>query len=467
MNKRERMHYRNIKNKIRRNKTLFIFVVVIIFSGGILQAQTNDSLPSMAAANDSLPTLQEATLQNCIQYAIQHNPDIQNAKINQDITETIIKSKLADWYPQVNFTYNVQHNFKLPTLNFNGNIVHTGTENTSGANFGVTQNIFNRDVLLASRTSKDVRLSAAENTKEQKINLAVQVSKAFYDIILTVQQLKVIEEDIVRTNQSLKDAYYQYQAGIVDKTDYKRATIALNNAMAQQKSGEESLKAKKAALKALMGYPGARLLDLTYDTTQMEKEIYLDTLQNVDYNNRIEIQQLQTQEKLQEYNLQYYKWSFLPDVSAFGNYNLNYLNNQFSKLYSQSYPNSYAGITLSIPIFQGGKRLQQIKQAQFQITQASNDIRSYENTINTQYENALASYKSNLYNYLSLKENLSLANEVYGVIQLQYRSGVKAYLDVITAESDLRTAQINYYNALYQLLSSKIDVAQALGTINY
>jgi outer membrane protein TolC len=442
--------------KIKRNKTLLIFVV-IVFSGSMLHAQTNDSLPA----------LQDATLQNCIQYAIQHNPDIQNAKINQDITETIIKSKLADWYPQVNFNYNLQHNFKLPTLNFNGNIVHTGTQNTSGADFGVTQNIFNRDVLLASRTSKDVRLAASQNTKEQKINLAVEVSKAFYDIILTVQQLKVIEEDIVRTNQSLKDAYYQYQAGIVDKTDYKRATIALNNAKAQQKSGEESLKAKNAALKALMGYPDTRLLDLSYDTTQMEREIYFDTTQIVDYNNRIEIQQLETQKKLQEYNLQYYKWSFLPDVSAFGNYNLNFLNNQFSKLYAQSYPNSYAGITLSIPIFQGGKRLQQIKQAQYQIVQASNDIRSYENTVNRQYENALASYKSNLYNYLSLKENLSLASEVYDVIQLQYRSGVKAYLDVITAESDLRTAQINYYNALYQLLSSKIDVAQALGTINY
>jgi len=143
------------------------------------------------------------------------------------------------------------------------------------------------------------------------------------------------------------------------------------------------------------------------------------------------------------------------------------LNNQFSKLYNQSYPNSNAGITLSIPIFQGGKRLQQIKQAQFQIVQATNDIRSYENTINTQYQNALSAYKSNLYNYFSLKENLSLASEVYNVIQLQYRSGIKAYLDVITAESDLRTAQINYYNALYQVLSSKIDVSQALGTINY
>src|SRR5690348_66324 len=440
-----------------RYKRLYLIYGILIITSGTLFAQRNDSLP----------TLPEATLENCIQYALQHNPDIQNAKINEQITEAQIQNKLSDWYPHVNFTYNLQHNIQLPTFIFNGNVSHSGSYNTSGANFSLTQNIFNRDVLLASRTAKDVREAASENTEDNKINLAVSVSKAFYDLILTEQQLKVTNEDIVRINQSLKDAYYQYQAGIVDKTDYKRATIALNNATAQKKSGEESLKAKKAHLKDLMGYPTTKILDLNYDTTQMENEVLMDTLQTVDYNDRIEIQQLQTQKKLQEYNLQYYKWSFLPDVSAFGNYNLNFLNNQFSKLYSQSYPNSFIGLTLSLPIFQGGKRLQQIKQAQFQITQASNDIRSYENQINSQYQNALATYKSNLYNYYSLKENLSLATEVYDVIQMQYRSGVKAYLDVITAESDLRTAQINYYNALYQVLASKIDVMQSLGNIKY
>jgi outer membrane protein TolC len=265
----------------------------------------------------------------------------------------------------------------------------------------------------------------------------------------------------------LKDAYYQYQAGIVDKTDYKRATISLNNAKAQKKFGDENLKAKYAYLKELMGYPADKTFDLEYDTTQMENQVLIDTTQTIDYNNRIEIQQLQTRAKLQQYNLQYYKWSFLPNVYAFGNYNLNYLNNNLSKLYSQSYPNSYAGITLSLPIFQGGKRLQEIKQAQLQVTQAANDIRSYEHQVNTEYQNAMSAYKSNLYNFYSLKENLSLANEVYEVIRLQYRSGVKAYLDVITAESDLRTAQINYYNALYQVLSSKIDVMKSLGNINY
>jgi outer membrane protein TolC len=50
---------------------------------------------------------------------------------------------------------------------------------------------------------------------------------------------------------------------------------------------------------------------------------------------------------------------------------------------------------------------------------------------------------------------------------LQYTSGIKTYLDVIIAEADLRTAELNYYNALYQLLQSKIDVQQALGTIKY
>jgi outer membrane protein TolC len=450
------MQYQNKRKNLRWSKTASTWLLFLFFPGLLLAQQ-----------NDSASLLNQATLENCIQYAIEHNPDVQNAKINEDITETIIKSKLADWYPQVNFNYNIQHNFQLQTLNFNGSIIHTGTENTSGAQFGLTQNIFNRDVLLASRTSKDVQLSATENTQQQKINLAVLVSKAFYDLILTHQQLKVIQEDIVRTSQSLKDTYYQYQSGIVDKTDYKRATIALNNAKAEQKSGEESLKAKTAYLKELMGLTNAQSLEPVYDTAQMEKEIYIDTLQDLNYSSRIEIQQLETQRKLQEYNLQYYKWSFLPDVSAFGNYNLNFLNDRFSKLYSTSYPNSFAGITLSIPIFQGGKRLQQIKQAKLEITQADNDIKSFQNTINTQYENAMAGYKSNLYNFLSLKENLSLASEVYEVIRLQYRSGVKAYLDVITAESDLRTAQINYYNALYQVLSSKIDVAQSLGNITY
>ncbi|MEP6927972.1 MAG: TolC family protein [Ginsengibacter sp.] len=450
------MHNWNLKIRYRQDK-FWKLILAIIFFPYMLLAQQNEK--------DSL--LQQATLDNCIRYAMAHNPELKNARLNEDITEAITKSKLADWFPQLNFNYNFQRNFQLPTSDFNGMVIDIGSQNTSGLLLGATQNIFKRDVLLASRTSKDVRLQSKQNTKEQNINIAVMVSKAFYDVILTRQQINVTVQDIARIEISLKDAYYQYQSGITDKTDYKRATISLNNAKAQKKFGDETIKAKYSLLKELMGFPSSRDFELAYDSAQMTNEIFLDTLQNVNYSNRIEIQLLETQRKLQQYNLQYYKWSFLPEVSAFGNYNLNYLNNRFSKLYNQSYPNSYAGILLSIPIFQGGKRLQQIKQAELEVRQVDNSIANIQNNINTQYAQALAAYKSNLYNYYSLKENLSLANEVYDVIRLQYRSGIKTYLEVINAETDLRTAQINFYNALYQLLSSKVDVAQSLGNINY
>lgn len=422
-------------------------------------------VPAQSFTPDSL--IKNATLRNCVQYALQNNPGLHNAKINEIITEHIIKTRLADWYPQVNFAYGLQHNFQLPVNNFNGVITHSGSLNTSAAQLGITQNIFNRDVLLARVSANDVRKASEQHTKDQQIDLVAQVSKTFYNLILGYQQISVIGEDIVRLKQNLQDAVYQYQSGIVDKTDYERATISLNNAVAEQKSAEANVKATMAFLKELMGYPDSLNLYPVYDTLQMLNEIDVDTLQEVNFENRVEMQQLETQKKLQLYNLQYYQWSYLPDVAAFGNYNLNFLNDRFPKLYSTAYPNSYIGLTLTVPVFQGGKRVRQIRQARLEVRQIDNDIQSLANSIRSQYQSALAGYKSNLYNFLSLKDNLKLATDVFHIIRLQYREGVKAYLDLITAETDLRSAQINYFNALYQVLSSKIDIEQALGNIQY
>jgi len=418
-----------------------------------------------AAQTDSL--LQQATLENVVQYALQHQPLLKQSSIDEQITEQTIKSKLSDWYPQINFGYNYQRNFQLQKTVFAGNTVQIGVNNTSALQFTGTQNIFNRDVLLASRTAEDVRRQIKQNTTSNKIEAAVTATKAFYDVLAATQQIKVATETITRLERSLKDATAQYNAGVADKTDYKRATIALNNAKASKASNEDLLKAKLEYLKTVIGYPTGSELNIVYDSLAMEKEIVADTLQAVDYTKRIEYLQLSTQKKLQEANLKYNRWSYIPSLSAFGAYNLNYLNNSFSKLYNQNFPNSYAGLSLSFPIFQGFKRTADIKQAELQVTRIDWDIISLEKNINAEYAQALASYKANLENYKALKENVELAKEVYDVIQLQYKAGVKTYLEVITSETDLRSAEINYYNALYLVLASKTDVQKALGQITY
>jgi outer membrane protein len=414
---------------------------------------------------DSLPP--ELTLETVVQYALKHYPLVQQALIDEQITDRQIKSKLSEWYPQVNLNANYQNNFQLQAVDFNGTYVASTTYNQSTVGVSATQNLFNRDVLLASQTRRDVITQSKQNTVYNKIDITVNVSKAFYNVLLTEEEIKVLEDDIVRLERNLKDTYNQYRGGLVDKTDYKRATISLNNSRAQKKTEEESLKANYAQLVQLMGYTGKDSVHLSYDSATMESEVGLDTLAGIDYNQRIEYQQLMTQKRLQQAEVKYYKWAYIPSIYAGAGYAMNYLNPRFSPLYSNNLPASYAGIYVSVPLFQGTKRTQDIRVAELQQTRLDWDVINLQNEINTQYAQALATYKSDLNNYYVQRDNLGLAQEVFNTIELQYRSGVKAYLDLITSETDLRTAQVNYSNALYEVLSSKLDVEKALGSIKY
>src|ERR1700744_4025138 len=295
-------------------------------------------------AADSLPP--ELTLESVVQYALKHYPLVQQALIDEQITDRQIKSKLSEWYPQVALNANYQDNFQLQAVDFNGTYVYSTTYNQSTVGVSATQNLFNRDVLLASQTRRDVITQSKQNTVFNKIDITVNVSKAFYNVLLTEEEIKVLEDDIVRLERNLKDTYNQYRGGLVDKTDYKRATISLNNSKAQKKTEQETLKANYAQLIQLMGYTGRDSVRLSYDSATMESEVGLDTLAGIDYNQRIEYQQLMTQKRLQQAEVKYYKWAYIPSIYAGAGYNLNYLNPRFANLYSNNLPNSYAGIYL-------------------------------------------------------------------------------------------------------------------------
>lgn len=422
------------------------------------------SLFAQSVEKTALPV--EKNLESLLQFAIENQANVQQAKIDERITDTQIRSKLSAWYPQVNFNYNIQHNFVIQQSIIGGNPVRLGVANNSGALFSLSQSLFNRDVLLAQKTKNDVRLLSSQSTTNSKIDVVSNVTKAFYDVLATKEQINVTLGDIQRLERSLQDTRHQYNAGVTDKIDHKRATIALNNTKAALKTYEEVLQAKTEYLKSVAGYPAEQPLEIKYDTLQMEQEIWIDTLEAPSLTNRIEYQLLQTQKRLMESNLRYAKWSYLPTLSLGAAYNFNYLSNTFSELYKVNRPNSYVNITLALPLFQGGKRKAEVDQASLQLKRLEWDFDALNLGVNTQYQAALANYKGSLLQFQALKENMELAKEIYDVVNLQYRSGIKTYLEVVTAETDLRQARINYYNALYQVLSSKVDVQKALGQIN-
>ncbi|WP_345947921.1 TolC family protein [Mucilaginibacter sp. PAMB04274] len=452
-------------------------------------------------------TATNLTLQQCIDFALRNQPGVRQANIDEDINERDIRISLAAWLPQINSSGSYQRYLQRTTIGTGANVgtgntgaggagtgtggtgnggtgTGTGTgAGTGGATGGTQQSalalannvsslgvqasqvLYNNDVWQASKASKYSRQYYNQNTQSVKIDVVANVSKAFFDVLLSQRQLDIIEEDIARLRRNLRDATSRYQAGVTDKIDAKQATIGLNNSLATRKQLTEQVNSRTAFLKQQMGYLPQRPLNLQFDSTRLEREIAVDTNQVLNVNNRIEYSLLETQKNLQSINVSYYKYGFLPSLSAVGSYNMLYFNDNFSKLYRDAFPTSLVGLSLSLPIFQGGRRLHNLSKARLQVKRVDLDLENTRNAINTEYVQALANYKSNFSNYQFLGQNVELARDVYKVVSLQYREGVKTYLDLIVAQTDLRTAELNYYNALFQLLSSKIDLQRALGTL--
>lgn len=443
------------------NKLILVLICGLFatFPSAIVLGQTS--------ANDK--QLSNASLQEVISYALINKPGVKQSLIDEEIGERDIKSALSGWFPQINGTANYNNNLKQQvnalTINGETSYITFGTKQTSALTLQADQQFLNAGLIQASKAAKFYRQQYKQNTENTKITTVVEVSKAFYDILTSKEQLSIINENIARLEKQLKDSKAQYDVGLVDKTDYQRAQISLSNSRADKKRNEELMKYKYAYLRELIGYGTEKELSLNFNASSMEREILLDTTQQSVYENRVEYRLLQTQKQLQHLNTSYNKWSYLPTIAGFVNYNWNYMNNNFSDLYNKNFPSSIFGLTLALPIFQGTKRTQEIKKSQLQEKRIDLDLLNAKNQINTQYQQAMATYKANLNDWKTAGSNVDISKQVYNTIKLQYDEGIKTYLDLMTSETDLRTAQLNYLNALYSLLSSKLDVQQSLGTI--
>lgn len=403
-------------------------------------------------------TLQQMTLPQLIEYALENRPSMQQAFIDEEIGERDIKSALSGWLPQVSANADLSHSIKQQQASI--------PRNNAGVTIQADQQILNAGLIQASKSAKFYRKQFDENTENESIHTIVEVSKGYYDILTSQEQLKIITENILRLEKQFQDAKAQYEVGLVDKTDFQRAQISLSNSQADLKRTEELLKYKYAYLKALIGYDAEQNLSLSFNGQEMEQDILLDTTDMLNYQNRVEYRQLQTQKQLQKINTTYNKLQFMPHLSGFINYGLAYNHDRFGDLFDKSYPGSVVGLRLSLPIFQGTKRRQEIRKSQLLEERIDLDLINAKNQISSQYELAMASYKANLNDWKVAKENVEISEEVYNTIKLQYDEGIKAYIELMTSETDLRTAQLNYLNTLYSLLSAKLDVKQALGTIS-
>jgi outer membrane protein TolC len=451
----------------RERKIFLLFLTVLLISF------PEFSYSQIISHSDSVKSF---TLEQCINYALKYQPILGQSIINQSIVHTSNAISLSGWLPQLNLSGSMLHYNQLPTTLVSNPIpggppvaTHSGVNNTFIPEFSASQTIFDPQLLYSANKASLNNIQAEQITDSTKIFIISAVSKSFYSLLQTLNNINVLEEDTARLGQTVRDTHEQYIGGIVDETDYEQAFITLNNSKVQLKRQIENVAPAYADLKRLMGYSPERQFNVVFDTTGTEQNVICDTTRQLNYEKRIEYQQLQTLKQLQHQQSVYYKLSFLPTVSAFFNYYYEYENNTASNLFKNSYPYSYVGLSFNLPIFTGFSRIENLHKSNLQEDILGLAEVNLKSVLNEEYSSALANYKSNLYNWRLMKDNKSRAQNVYNIVSLQYKQGIVAYLNLIVAESNLITAEIGYVDSLFQLLSSKIDLEKAIGeiSINY
>lgn len=426
------------------------------------------------AQNTTADTTPSLSLNQCVSYGLQHQPRVRQSQINVGITRESNAITLGAWLPQVNATGNITHYLSLPTVfvpnsaNPSGAKIkqRQGVENNFTPVLTVTQAIFSPQLAYAARSAPLYTQLSNQGVDSAKIAAVAAISKSFYSLLFTLQQINILLEDTARLNKNYNDAYRQYVAGTVDETDYDEASIELNNSKAQLRQALENIIPAYDSLKQHMGYPPEQQFNISFDTSKMMQEAAFDTTLLLQYDKRIELQQLQTMQKLQLEQTNYYKHAFLPTVSGFFNYDLQFQNNSLPSLFSSTYPYSYLGLSLSVPIFTGFSRIHSVRRSQLQEQFLNWSGVELKAQIHTEYTTAMANYKSSYYAMGLLRDNEDKASRTYNIVKLQYSQGVVPYLNVITAESNLISSQIGYLNALFEVMTSKIDLEAAMGIIN-
>lgn len=435
----------------------FIVLLCLILYGGVANGQT------------AIFTLDEI-----LQYSFENQPMLRQTLLEKDLTDARVRSDLSGWFPQVGLEGDYYRYFEQPVAIFpdfndptSGQFqeVRTGVPYNSNLNFFVDQPIFNNQLILAKDQANLRRRETDQSLKIFLIDFKIDVSKAFYEVLLSQEQIRITEEDIQRQERQLQDARALYEAGIADNIDYKRATITLQNTRSALFESKEAFEVRMAVLKELSGLSTSEPITLVYDLDKMIMEAMVDTLEGVDLMQRPEIQQIKLQQSLQDMNVSFFRRTYIPQLSAFFNYNIIYQSPFGDQLFDRAYPNSLAGLRLSFPIFQGGKRNHDIRVANLELRQLELAQDNLSLQLEREHQEALSAYKTNLYQMYILEGNKQLAEEIYNTINLQYEAGIKNFLEVIQAETDLRTSRINYYNALFRLMGSKLDLLKARGQL--
>jgi len=408
-----------------------------------------------------------------------------------------------------------------------------GLQYAGSASASVSQLLFDGSYLIGLKAAKVYEQLAQKQSQQAEIDVAEQVSKAYYSTLVARSRLTLLGRNVQRLDTVLYQTQQIFKAGFAEKLDVDRLRVQRNNLVVEQQKAQRLTELSLALLKFQMGLPQQQAVQLTdslstavVDASALRQRLGAASLvagggaagtgtlpgppaavpgqapageQNrldqqtalggarpaqaaaaINYNNRIEFSVLETQQALAGLDLSNRRAGAYPRLLLTGAYGFTGSDPTLGGLFGFRGPDSRngagfinqnwfgfgnVGLSLQVPVFDGFRRKYQVQQGRIQQQTIERGFETLRQSIDLQEAQSRTTLANSLDVLDNQKANLDLAADVARVTRIKFNAGVGSNLEVITAETDLRAAQTNYYGAVYDVLVAKVDRDKATGEL--
>lgn len=433
------------------------------------------------------------SLDQCIAIALDDNPAIKIADMEIERVDYSKKEIIGQLLPSISFdaTYSRTVEKQVAYMNMSafkglGGSSSSGSESSdestatskSSGNNGIKMGLDNSYAMgftaampiIAPQLWKTLSLSDTqilqnvEAARKSRIDLINQVKAAYYGLLLAEDSYKVILESFENAKFNHDVYLKKYQVGTASEYDVLRSSVTMKNIEPELSQAEIAIKQARLQLMILMGMEASVPVKTTSKLSDYEETMYDNTLslsRSIADNSDLRMLDLQTKSLKDALSIQ--KMAWYPTLALTANYNWTSSTNGTPFKHINWNPYSVVGLTLSIPIFQGGQRYTRIKQASIQVQEMKWQRENLERTLKMQVDVAIDNIQMNVKQIASTSESVKQADKAHQIMTKSFEIGAASYLDLRDSELALTRARLAYYQSIYNYLIANSNLELLLG----
>jgi len=418
------------------------------------------------------------SLEEAITFALDSNYTAINSR--RDIAKAIKKKweTTATGLPQISADIGYQNNLKQPVTLLPAEIIGGepgtftpvvfGTKQNANAVATLNQLIFDGSYLVGLQAAKAF-LDFSENANEKtQLEVRKGIINAYGSVLLSEELIAIFDRNRINLEKNLFETKKIYENGLTEEEDVEQLEITLLDIETQLSNLKRSAVIARQMFNVGLGIPTESNVNFTDGLDALANQnIQLELMgsdlnieENVDYKIAFNL----TEQRSLEMKLE--KSRALPTLKAFVNYGTQANSDSFTFLNGDQvwFQSSVFGVNMNIPIFSSGQRGARTQQAKIALDQAETELIETEQNIRLELNTSRSNYQFAIENYGNSKKNLSLAERIEGKNQVKFTEGLATSFELRQAQTQLYTAQQQYFQAMLEVINSKADLETVLNT---